>query len=161
KFRDAIMANPELKDRPELDALRKTLLKEPMEFFGKLRDRLQADRDTRPEALAKLARANADLAEITREIGSIPDAIQSLTEPIAFLEHLAGDSPTVSEYLSDLAACRNNLGNLRRERGQPAEALESLRKALEIRERLVRDNPTVARYQRDLAISHNNIGGLL
>ena len=55
KFRDAVSANPELKNRPELDALRQALLKEPLEFFRKLRDQLHTDRDTRPETLAKLA----------------------------------------------------------------------------------------------------------
>ena len=49
KFRDAVQDNPELKNRRELDALRKALLKEPLEFFRALRDQLQSDRDTRPE----------------------------------------------------------------------------------------------------------------
>jgi eukaryotic-like serine/threonine-protein kinase len=58
KFRDAVQANPDLKRRPELDVLRKALLKEPLEFFQRLRDQLQADRSTRLEVLAKLAGAN-------------------------------------------------------------------------------------------------------
>ncbi len=33
KFRDAVQANAELKNRHELEALRKALLKEPLEFF--------------------------------------------------------------------------------------------------------------------------------
>ena len=36
-----------------------------MEFFRQLRDQLQSDRDTRPDALAKLADANLDLADTT------------------------------------------------------------------------------------------------
>ena len=56
KFRDAVQANTELRDRPELEALRKARLKEPLDFFRKLRDQLQAGRDTRPEALAELGR---------------------------------------------------------------------------------------------------------
>ena len=74
KFRDAVQSNAELKNRPELDALRKVLLAEPLEFFGKLKDELQSDRDTRPDALAKLAGAGRDLAITTEEIGRVPDA---------------------------------------------------------------------------------------
>ena len=103
KFRDAVQANAELKNRPELDALRKALLKEPLEFFRKLRDQLQADRDTRPEALAKLASASFDLAETTAEIGSVPDAIRSHSEALAIRERLARDHPTVAKYQRDLA----------------------------------------------------------
>ena len=61
RFRDAMAGEPELKNNPALDALRKRLLKEPLAFFSTLRDRLQADRDTRPESLARLAEASFDL----------------------------------------------------------------------------------------------------
>ncbi len=161
KFHDAVRANAELKNRPELDALRKALLKEPMEFFRTLRDQFQADRDTRPEALAQLAAANVDLAKISMEIGSIPDAIHSYTESLAILERLARDHRSVTEYHSDIAANHDNIGNLLIATGDPAGALKSHRKALAIREPLAGDNPTVASYQRDLARSHNNIGNLL
>ena len=66
KFRDAVADNPELKNNPALESLRKTLLKEPLAFFKALRDRLQADRDTRPESLARLAQASFDLGDLTR-----------------------------------------------------------------------------------------------
>ena len=55
RFRDAVAGNPELKNNPELESLRRTLLKQPLDFFKSLRDRLQADRDTRPESLHRLA----------------------------------------------------------------------------------------------------------
>src|SRR5207248_2341161 len=85
--------------RPAVDALRKALLKEPMAFFGKLRDQLQSDGDTRPEALAKLAAANFDLASTTRQIGRIPDAVRSYSESITIRERLVRDNPGVAQYL--------------------------------------------------------------
>jgi eukaryotic-like serine/threonine-protein kinase len=160
KFRDAVSANAELKNRPELDALRKALLKEPREFFRTLRDQLQADRDTRPEALARLAAANSNLARTTAEIGSAPDALESYAESRAILERLARDHPAVAQYWSDLAGSYNNTGILLRATGRVTEALESFRRALEIRERLVRDDPAVADYQRNLAVSHHNLADL-
>jgi len=161
EFRDAIQANTELKNRPELDALRKELLKQPMQFFRQLRNQLQADRDTRPDALAKLAYANLDLANTTKEIGSFADAIQSYVEAIAILERLAYNKPTVIEYQRNLAKSLISFGRLRIGTGQPAEALQPHRKALEIHERLVLENPTVAEYQSDLASCQYYFGNLL
>jgi serine/threonine protein kinase len=161
KFRDAVTANLDLKDRPELGGLRKALLSEPLEFYRALRDRLQSDRDTRPEALAKLVLANLDLADTTRQIGSIPDAIRSYTESIAILEGLARDHPTCAECRRDLAISQNNLGLLLHATGHPTEALESYRQALAIWELLVRDQPSVTDYQSELAACHSNLGGLL
>ncbi len=161
KFRDAVTANPELKNDPKLDRLRKDLLREPMAFFRELRDQLEADRDTRPAALDRLAGANFDLANITREIGSIPDAIRSSSEAIAILERLARDHPAVTDYQHKLVNIYNNIGNLLSDAGNPTEGLKSHRQALTIMARLARDHPTSTEYQRSLARSHNNIASLL
>ena len=111
KFRDAVQANPELKNRRDLDPLRKALLKEPLEFFHRLRDQLQADRDTRPEVMVKLASADFDLASTTREIGRISDALRSYTESSAILERLASENPNVTEYQTKLARSQNAIGD--------------------------------------------------
>ncbi len=161
KFRDVVQANANLKNRPELASLRTTLLKEPMEFFAKLRDQLQADRDTRTEALAQLASANLDLAATAREIGSMADALRSCSESVAILERLARDHPAVSQFQNDLATARHKLGYLQSASGLFREALESYRSALAIRERLAALNSSSTVFQRNLAQSHNNIGNLL
>ncbi len=51
RFRDVVVEEPVLKNNPALEELRKKLLKEPLAFFQSLREQLQADKDTRPEAL--------------------------------------------------------------------------------------------------------------
>jgi serine/threonine protein kinase len=160
KFRDAVQANPELKNRPELDTLRKALLNEPLEFFRKLRDQLQSDRDTRPEALWRLASASFDLAGTTAEIGSVPDAIRSYRESLAIYERLARENPSVTKFQSDLAASHNNIGVLQRATGHPDQALESHGKALAIWERLARENPSATEFQGCLALSHYSTGDL-
>jgi hypothetical protein len=63
------------------------------------RDQLQADRDTRPEAMAKLAGADYDLASSTLDIGGISDALRSYIESRTILERLARDNPAVTNYL--------------------------------------------------------------
>jgi serine/threonine-protein kinase len=161
KFRDAVQTNVELKNRPELEGLRKALLKEPLEFFRRLRDQLQADHDTRPDSLAKLAGSSFDLAETTRQIGSVADALRSYSEAVAIRERLAHDHPDVVAYRTDLAIAHNNLGNVLDETGRPAEALESYRASHAIWERLARDDPASPAYQGRLATCHNNLGALL
>ncbi|MEO6811288.1 MAG: serine/threonine-protein kinase [Isosphaeraceae bacterium] len=115
RFRDAVANEPELKNNPALDALRKRLLKEPLAFFRGLRDRLQADKDTRPESLARLAKANFDLGILTSEIGDMQDALIDYREALAIRQRLAEANPTVVKYQSDLAKTYNNLGVLLRD----------------------------------------------
>ena len=165
KFRDAVQSNAELKNRPDLGGLRKVLLREPLDFFRQLKDELQSDRNTRPEALAKLAGASRDLAITTEEIGSLPDAIRSFSESIDILERLARararDRPDSVADRRALAASLHGLGRLLAETARPGEALASYRRALEIRDRLARDNPGDTGDQARLAGIHSSIGLLL
>jgi serine/threonine protein kinase len=158
KFRDAVKDHTELKNRPELASLRKALLKEPMEFFRKLRDQIEADRDTRSESLMKLAGANFDLATTTRQVGSIADAMKSYSEAVVILERLSRDHPTVVDYQRSLATSHHNIGLLLRETGHPTEALESFRQTLEYWGRLARDNPADPEFLSGTGREHLNIG---
>ncbi len=87
------------------------MLKEPLGFFRQLRDQLQADRDSQPDALKRLADASVDLAATTAEIGDISDAIGVYLEAI-LLGRLARENPGVDEFEVDRAASYNNLGQL-------------------------------------------------
>ena len=82
KFGDAIANEPELKNTRALEDLRKRLLKEPLAFFRALRERLQADGDTRPESLDRLAEASFNLGKLTEEIGDQQDAIISTSRSV-------------------------------------------------------------------------------
>ena len=158
KFRDAVQANPELKNRPELDALRKALLKEPLEFFRKLRDQLQADHDTRPR-LGKARRGELRPGVTTAEIGSIPDAIRSYTESISHPRATGARQP--HRHRVPARPGREPLQPRHpAERHGPVRPRRWSRTGRRWRssERLVRDNPTVTEFQGDLAGSHNNIG---
>ena len=161
KFRDAVVNNPVLKCHPELESLRKTLLKEPLDFFRKFRGQLKADSGTGPTAIHRLALANHALAFTTAEIGSVPDAIQSYSEAIALLDPLARENPSVTDYQYALAHSHNNIGLLLMATGRPDDALQACNAALKIQERLALANPSVTEYQDHLAKCHNNIGSLL
>jgi serine/threonine protein kinase/Flp pilus assembly protein TadD len=160
KFEKAVVDNPLLKNDPRLKPLRDALLKEPLQFSRALRELLQADGDTRPESLARLADACYNLGHTTAEIGDQEDALKAYGESLEIRERLARDNPTVAAYQNRLASSHNNLGVLQAHTGRADLAAVSYARALEIRERLARDNPTVAEFQAGLAASHNNLGNL-
>ena len=156
-FGDSVANNPELKNNPSLESLRKTLLKEPLAFLKSMRERLQSDRDTRPESLQQLAAVAFSLGELTDEIGNKQDALTAYREALEIQERLVADNPSVTEYQSDLAKSLNNIGELLSVTGKSEDALAAFERAREIRERLVADNPTVTRFQSDLGANLNNI----
>jgi tetratricopeptide (TPR) repeat protein/predicted Ser/Thr protein kinase len=161
KFRDAVADNPELKDSPSLESLRKTLLKEPLAFFRSLRASLQADRDTRPESLARLAKAMHDYAHLTDEIGDTQDGLRSLEESVAIWEKLVANNPLVAEYQSGLALVHHSRGNMLGATGQPDAARHALEASLAIFQTLASAHPSIAEYQRVLATSQYSLGKLL
>ena len=137
-------------------------MKEPLEFFRKLRDQLQADRDTPPDALARLANANFALAETTAEVGSIPDAILSFSESLAIYDDLARDNPSVANYDYERARSQHALALLLRRTGHPAEAMDLHRKARETPSSGSLDLiPTSSSFKAPLAATHDSMGTLL
>ena len=122
---------------------------------------LQADGDTRPDSLARLAAASHELGILTAEIGDVRDALTAHREALAILRKLAESHPAIAQYQSDLAASHKNLGFMLSAAGRPTEAWAAFEEALAIRRKLAEDHPTVTEYQRDLANSHKNLGFML
>jgi eukaryotic-like serine/threonine-protein kinase len=158
RYGDVVRETPELRNDPGLAKLRATLLKEPQAFFKRLRDRLQADRDTAPESLAQLASAIFDLALLTNEIGDREDALRSYQEALAIRDRLARAKPLDTALERDLARTHNNIGGVQSETSRPVEAMASYEAARAIWERLVRQNPSVIEYRERLAWCYHNIG---
>jgi serine/threonine protein kinase len=160
RFRDAVVDEPVLKNMPALEPLRKKLLKEPLSFFKSLREQLQADSDTKAEALKRLGKSATDLAQVNDQIGDKEDALRAAKESLLTRERLARDNPSSTDVQADLAESYNTIGKLQLATGRVAEATQSLERSRAILERLVRENPSVARFLGDLATSYHNIGVL-
>jgi len=158
RFGDAVSKNPELRNNPRLESLRKQLLKEPLSFFRVLRDQLQSSRDTRPESLAALADASDELTSLTDEIGDRGDALRISRESLVIREQLADESPHTAELQAKLARSHARSGNLLRRTGKQQEPMSAYERARAIQARLVRNHPTVTEFQSDLASTHLNIG---
>jgi serine/threonine protein kinase len=131
-FRDAIANNPELRNSPQLEGLRKQLLREPLEYFKHLRERLVSESASSPKALLKLANAQVELGHLLREIGDRSDALTAYTECLATHSRNANAFPTAAEYEMSLAQIQSYIGNAHRDLGHVDEALNSYDRAIEI-----------------------------
>ena len=112
RYGDVVSETPELKNNPALTKLRTTLLKEPQAFFTRLRDRLQTDKETTPDSLARLATASFSLGQLTDEIGDKRNALRAYEESLAIRERLARESQ--GHRVSDQPG-----RNLRQDRSSP------------------------------------------
>ncbi len=158
RFGDVVRQTPALKDNSSLAKLRAALLSESLEFFKSLRDRLQADRETSPESLVRLAGAGFELGSLTAEIGDKEKALRAFDESLAIQERLARKNPSNTEFQRGLAGILGNIGLLQREIGRTDESLVSSKRARAILERLVREAPSNTEFQTALASTHSNIG---
>ncbi len=134
-FRSAVDGNLDVKNRPENEALRKTLLQAPLAFYQKLRDDLKASVEVVPENRAKLADAYLQLATLDKDVGSQADALKAYDEAVDLLEPLSRDAalPQRDALRVRLARALNDRGELQSVSNSLAPAaLESFRRAREI-----------------------------
>jgi eukaryotic-like serine/threonine-protein kinase len=158
RYADVVRETHELKEDPSLAKLRSTLLKEPLEFFKRLRDRLQENRATTPDSLGRLAEACFDLGQLTDEIGDKQDALRAHEESLQIRARLARENQSGTQFQHALARTHCAIAGLQGETGRPVEALQSYGQARAIFERLVQEDPSVARFQSALARTHHGIG---
>jgi eukaryotic-like serine/threonine-protein kinase len=153
-FRSAVDGNLDVKNRPENEGLRKTLLQAPLAFYQKVRDDLSAADDAQPEGRAKLADAYFNLATIDREIGSQADALKAYDATVALLEPLwqTAESGRKSELRARLARVLYERGRLQLDsQNLMPRAQESLNRARELREAALHDKPDDIEMRVNLA----------
>jgi tetratricopeptide (TPR) repeat protein/tRNA A-37 threonylcarbamoyl transferase component Bud32 len=151
KFADAVVGNPDLRDREDLRSLRRGLIEGPLEFFKALRDELQASDDTDPESLGLLADAAHTHAHLTDELTDKGRALQAHQEALAIWTRLVERWPSNARYQAKLASLLADIGDLRRDMGRHELALDFHRRAAEVQERLTREDPTAPEPRSDLA----------
>ena len=105
KFRETVEKNLDVRNRPDLDSLRKTLLAEPLKFFEKLRDELQHSGDTSPATILKLGKANMDLANLLAQVDSAANSVRAYEQAIATFAPLV-ESPGALFFSRDSASAR-------------------------------------------------------
>jgi serine/threonine protein kinase len=158
EFRNAVADNAELKNNPSFESLRKTLLKGPLAFFKTLRASLQADGDTKPASLARLASVIHNYAHVTDEIGDVQDGIRSHEESLAIWQKLVAERPREPGYEFGLAVIQNCRGKMLSAVGNFDAARKAHESALAIFQKLADAHPSTLEYLKELAGSYNGFG---
>jgi tetratricopeptide (TPR) repeat protein len=143
-FRSTVDGNLDVKNRPENESLRKTLLQAPLAFYRKLRDDLRESKETTPEARSQLADAYFKLATLNRDVGSLADALTAYDEAVSLLEPLTREMPAGQQasLRQRLALTLAEQGELQTSsRSQSAAALESFRRSREMLQSRVAEEP--------------------
>ncbi|MFO0953805.1 MAG: tetratricopeptide repeat-containing protein kinase family protein [Isosphaeraceae bacterium] len=161
RFSDVIRDEPALKDSAELKDLRAKLMKEPLSFFRSLRDRLQAERDTRPESLDALAEVSLDLGLLHYELGAGQDAMDAFQGGLVVSSELAKAYPLVARYEHHRVRLLHDHANVLRVNGRLPEARRELEDVLAALRRLSSSHPEVSLYQQDLVTAPMNLALVL
>ena len=149
-FWSAVDGNLDVKNRPENEALRKTLLQAPLAFYQKLRDDLKASVAAVPEDRAKLADAYLRLAMLNRDVGSQADALKAYDEAVDLLEPLCQDVSLPQRHVlwMQLARALNDRGELQiASSSLSPKALESFGRAREILQARIQEGDVAARLE--------------
>ncbi|MEM0926452.1 MAG: serine/threonine-protein kinase, partial [Planctomycetota bacterium] len=155
RFGEVVANNRELKNDPALAPLRRTLLKEPIEFLETLKQKLQADAETDAPSLLRLADTAYNLATLTDEIGEKADAeslLQECREILAGLPTEARDGTSSDR----LAMTYGSLGEVLWDMGQPEDALEMFEQSLAIYRTLNNPKTTERTAETDLRCRLSN-----
>jgi tetratricopeptide (TPR) repeat protein len=158
RFGDVIRESPELKNNSALAPLRARLLKEPQEFFKRLRDRLQGDKETTPESLGRLGAASSELGALSAEIGEREGALRAYEESLAVRERLARENPDNTQFQIEVAWTHQHIAARLNEMGRRAESLAAHERARSLFERLARDHPSNVSILLKLAACENFMG---
>jgi len=137
----------QLEDSVDIRSLRQELLTTALKYYKSFVNQRSDD----PLLRRQLAEAYFRVGEITKEVGSASQAIESLRAAETIWKRLAADDPRNDDLQGHVAACQLEKGNLQRKVGNLQGAMESLSQAQAILEPLVARSPQVAAFQANLA----------
>jgi serine/threonine-protein kinase len=152
----SVSENTLLKEQDSVDVrnLRQELLQNALKYYQQFVNQRSQD----PRLRQELANAYFRVGEITKEISSPQQAIESIRSAETIWEGLAADRPKNAEVQGHLAACRLEIGALQEKVGDLQGALNSLSSARATLEPLATRHPEVALFQAKLAECLANIG---
>ena len=143
---------------PQLEALRKKLLGSALTHYQKLQAALEADSDGSP---AELASAYERVGGLTRDVGSMSDALRAYQRALPIRERLARERPGDAKARGDLADLQSRLGYLLYQLGRVPEGVRSIEEAVASGERLACEQPDDTKAASVLANAHRNLGTIL
>ena len=160
EYADAVSENEQLKNRDELQGLRKNLLKSPIDFFRQLNEDFRSSSDSRPESLNALADGIIELAHLTESIGDKEDARNSYAEALKVILSLSEKNPEQVTFRGKKAALLTNLGLSEASLGNQADARAYHQQSIENYSQLIKMDSTNVGYMNGLAGVFNSLGNL-
>ena len=148
---DMLLKNDQFKE------LRTKLLKQAAGFYADLEKLLAGQTDAKSRRL--LAAGYFQLGELTKKIGSQPEALAVHRQALALRRELAAAAGADVETRLDVARSLRMVGLLLDATGDKAGALAAWEEQRELSERLAAEDPSDA-VRAVLALSHNNIAQL-
>jgi len=137
----------QLEDSVDIRSLRQELLRSALKYYKSFVNQRSED----PLVLRQLAEAYFRVGEITKEIGSASQAIESLRSAETIWKRLAAVEPRNDDLQGRLAACQLEIGKLQRKIGNLQGALGSLSQAQASLEPIVARHSQEAVFQANLA----------
>jgi serine/threonine-protein kinase len=134
-------------DSVDMRSLRKELLTNALSYYTNFVKERQGD----PRLRQQLATAHYRVAQITREIGSLVQALEEFQAAQKVWESLAASEPGNHQVRENLADCHERIGQIRYSMGDHLTAMTSLTEAIAILERLTIEHPEITSYQASLA----------
>jgi serine/threonine-protein kinase len=160
QFQQSVSQNLDVKNRPDLKALRQTLLQAPRDFYRQLMEAIEDNPDSQPETRAKLAEAMLGLGQITALLDSESEAIQLYENAAGLLDDLLHGQPDRPGYRFLLAGALDALSLLENTTGRAAVAMSHNEEARDLYQGLVALDSAQKRYQFGLAVSEEHLGVL-
>jgi tetratricopeptide (TPR) repeat protein len=137
-----------------LAPLQRELLEKARGYYRKFLDQRRGD----PALSLELAQASAGLADVVRQIGTAPEALEAYRDALALYEPLGRAEPHSRSLCLEQAQLFNYLGSVQSGVGRTDEAIESTRKAESILVGSLRDHPGNVTLRNELANCYHNLG---
>ena len=147
-----------LKNRPDLQVLRKELLNQAREGLSKV----ARAADTAGQIDHETVWVHFELGDIFLDIDGATSAAKEQYElAFALARQLADADPNNGLAQRDLSVAREKLGDVQLQLGNTQGALDAHRAGLALRQQLADADPNNAQAQRDLSVAHIKLGDVL
>jgi serine/threonine protein kinase len=150
------VSEEQLLNEPGMQPLRHKLLKRALDYY----EEFVRERAGDPTLQDQFALAYFRVGLITKELGSLSDAVDACRTATRMFEEIVAADPGNEPILGDLARAHNNLALMLKDSGDFEAASKSLQRSREIREGLARARPDNVNRQANVAKIYKNTASL-